>query len=159
MSDEGVTGAARFRALAHQAAPHDTMSVTGGAIGIGIPLAIGAALACPDRKVINLQADGSALYTVQGLWTEARENLNVLTIILSNRVYAILKGELEALGVNHFGRNAERMMSLDQPALSWVRIAQGFGVEAVRAETIAQFRDAVAVGMARVGPFLIECVL
>jgi acetolactate synthase I/II/III large subunit len=159
VSDEGVTGAARFRALAHQAAPHDTMSVTGGAIGIGIPLAIGAALACPDRKVINLQADGSALYTVQGLWTEARENLNVLTIILSNRAYAILKGELEALGVNHFGRNAERMMSLDQPALSWVRIAQGFGVEAVRAETIAQFREAVAVGMARVGPFLIECVL
>lgn len=157
ISDEGLTGAVRFRALAHQAAPHDTMSTTGGAIGIGIPMAIGAALACPSRKVINLQADGSALYTVQGLWTEARENLNVLTIILSNRAYAILKGELEALGVNQFGRNAERMMSLDQPAVDWVRVAKGFGVEAVSARTIAEFRNAVVAGMARVGPFLIEC--
>lgn len=157
VSDEGVTAAVRFRALAHQAAPHDTMSTTGGAIGIGIPMAIGAALACPSRKVINLQADGSALYTVQGLWTEARENLNILTIILSNRAYAILKGELEALGVNHFGRNAERMMSVDQPAVDWVRVAQGFGVEAVSAETTTEFRHAVVAGMARIGPFLIEC--
>jgi acetolactate synthase-1/2/3 large subunit len=157
--EEGLTTAGPFRAFAHQAAPHDTLSVTGGAIGIGIPLAIGAALACPDRKVINLQADGSALYTVQGLWTQARESLNVLTIILSNRAYAILKGELQALGVNQFGRNAERMMSLDQPPIDWVSVSHGLGVEAVRADTTAAFKEALLEGIGRSSPFLIECVI
>jgi acetolactate synthase-1/2/3 large subunit len=157
--DEGVTGAARFRALSHQAAPHDSLSVPGGSIGGGIPLAIGAAIACPDRKVVNLQADGSGLYTVQGLWTEAREDLNVVTIVLANRAYAILQGELRNLGVNEVGRNATRMMSLGDPTIDWVQIAQGFGVEARRVETCEAFADVLSVAMRRRGPFLIECVV
>ncbi len=157
--DEGVTSAARFRALSHQAAPHDVLSVPGGSIGGGMPLALGAAIACPDRKVVNLQADGSGLYTVQALWTEARENLNVLTIILANRAYAILQGELRNLGVNDVGRNATRMMSLGDPAIDWVQLASGFGVEARRVETCEAFADVLSAAMVRRGPFLIECVI
>ncbi len=157
--DEGLTGAARFRALAHAAAPHDSLAVSGGSIGIGIPLAVGAAIACPDRKVVSLQADGSGLYTVQGLWTQARERLDVLTVILSNRAYAILQGELRNLGVERVGRNATRMMSLDDPPMDWVSLARGFGVEAARAETAETFADLVATAMRRRGPFLIECVI
>ncbi len=157
--DEGVTAAARFRALSHRAPPHDSLSVPGGSIGGGIPLAVGAAIACPDRKVVNLQADGSGLYTVQGLWTEARENLNVITIVLANRAYAILQGELRKLGVNEVGRNATRMMSLGDPTIDWVQLAQGFGVEACRVETCEAFADVLSVAMRRTGPFLIECVI
>ena len=126
--DEGGIAGVRFRQLAPSAAPHELLSVTGGSIGIGIPLAVGAAVACPDRKVVNLQADGSASYTLQGLWTEARERLDILTIVLSNRAYAMLQGELKNLGVSQVGRNATRMMSLDDPPLDWVSLAQGFGV-------------------------------
>lgn len=157
--DEGITAAARFRALSHRAAPHDSLSVPGGSIGGGIPLSVGAAVACPDRKVVNLQADGSGLYTVQGLWTEARENLNVLTIVLANRAYAILQGELRNLGVNEVGRNATRMMSLGDPSIDWVKVAEGFGVEARRVETCEAFADVLSVAMRRTGPFLIECVI
>ena len=157
--DEGVTGAARFRALAHAVAPHDRLAVSGGSIGIGIPLAVGAAIACPDRKVVSIQADGSGLYTLQGLWTQARERLDVLTVILSNRAYAILQGELRNLGVDRVGRNATRMMSLDDPPLDWASLARGFGVEAARAETAEAFADLVTAAMRRHGPFLIECVI
>ncbi len=110
---------------------HDYLLLTGGAIGIGIPLSVGAAVACPDRKVVGMQADGPGMYTVQGLWTLARENLDIVTVVFANRTYAILHGEMRAVGVNDFGRNARLMLNLDEPALGLgVAMAQGMGVEA-----------------------------
>lgn len=157
--DEILTSVGRLNALAPTMAPHDYLPLTGGSIGIGIPMATGAAVACPDRKVISLQADGSGMYTVQGLWTQARERLNVLTIIASNRGYAILKGEMRNVGVNEFGSNARRMLDIDDPALDWCALAKGMGVEAVRAETCEDFAAKLAYGLKQTGPFLIEAIL
>lgn len=154
--NESITSGGGFGAVASKAAPHDSLTLTGGAIGIGIPLSVGAALAAPDRKVVLLQADGSGMYTVQGLWTQAREKLDVVTIIFANRTYAILQGEMRNVGVNQFGRNAKAMLDLDQPALDWVQIARGMGVETARAETAEAFDDLLVAAMARRGPFLIE---
>src|SRR5690606_25245257 len=108
--DESVTQGREFPAISATSAPHDWLQLTGGAIGIGLPLATGAAVACPDRKVITLQADGSGMYTVQALWTQARENLDCLTIVLANRSYATLHGEMKNVGVQEPGRNAKRML-------------------------------------------------
>jgi acetolactate synthase-1/2/3 large subunit len=157
--DESVTSGRRFFGLSQHAAPHDYLQLTGGAIGIGIPLAAGAAVACPDRKVIGLQADGSGMYTVQGLWTQARENLDVVTIVFSNRAYAILQGEMRNVGVNRFGRNAQRMLSIDEPALDWVAMARGMGVEAGRAATVEEFVKLFEGALSRRGPFLIEAMI
>lgn len=157
--DEAVTSARRFFALSAFAAPHDYMMGTGGSIGGGIPMATGAAIACPDRKVINLEADGSGMYTVQGLWTQARENLDVVTIIFSNRTYAILHGEMRNVGVNAIGENARRMLDLDHPALDWVSLARGMGVEAARADTCERFDALLDGALSRRGPFLIEAVI
>jgi acetolactate synthase-1/2/3 large subunit len=157
--DEALTSARRFFALSAGGPPHDYMMVTGGAIGIGIPLSVGAAIACPDRKVLCLQADGSGMYTLQGLWTQAREKLDVLTIIFANRSYAILHGEMRSVGVTEFGENARRMLDLDRPFLDWVSMARGLGVEAVRAETCADFSRLLEAGLSRPGPFLIEAVI
>ena len=115
--DESVTTGRSFFSESHRAPPHDWLQLTGGWIGLGIPLAVGAAIACPERQVVALQADGSALYTVQGLWTQARENLKVLTCIWSNRSYAILRNELTAVGVQEPGQSAIDMLSLDRPAM------------------------------------------
>ena len=109
-----------FFAGTRGAAPHDYLQVTGGAIGIGMPLATGAAIACPERKVVCLQADGSGMYTVQALWTQAREGLDVTTVILDNRSYAILKRELANVGAGEPAAKARDMMELDRPALDWV---------------------------------------
>ncbi len=157
--EESLTSAGRLAALAPGLHPHDYITLTGGAIGIGIPLAAGAALACPDRKVISLQADGSGMYTLQGLWTQARENLDVVTVIYANRAYAILQGEMRAVGVNQFGVNARRMLDLDQPALDWCALAKGMGVEAGRATTIEEFQKLYDAALSRRGPFLIEAVI
>ncbi|MBB6412875.1 acetolactate synthase large subunit [Mesorhizobium sangaii] len=157
--DEAVTSARRFFALSAFAAPHDYMMTTGGSIGGGIPLATGAAIACPGRKVINLEADGSGMYTVQGLWTQARENLDVVTIVFSNRTYAILHGEMRNVGVGAIGENARRMLDLDQPSLDWVCLAKGMGVEAARADTCERFDALLESALSRRGPFLIEAVL
>ena len=134
------------------------MSVTGGAIGGGIPLATGAAIAAPDRRVINLQADGSAMYTIQGLWTQAREKLDVTTVIFSNRKYQILIGELANVGANP-GRTAMDMLDLGNPDIDFVRLANGQGIEAARADTMEQFNDLFAQSLSSKGPFLIECVI
>jgi acetolactate synthase-1/2/3 large subunit len=157
--DESITSRGQMAALAPTMAPHDYLPITGGAIGIGIPLATGAAVACPDRKVVALQADGSGMYTVQGLWTQARERLDVLTIVFSNRGYAILKGEMRNVGVNDFGRNARRMLDIDDPTLDWCALANGMGVEAARAETAEAFVRLLDEGLSRRGPFLIEAVI
>ena len=157
--DEGVTSARRFFELSAGSAPHDYLMNTGGSIGCGIPLATGAAIACPDRKVINLQADGSGMYTVQGLWTQARENLDVVTIIFANRAYAVLQAEMRNVGVNGIGENARRMMDLDQPALDWVLIAKGMGVDAAGAHSCEQFADLFESALRHRGPFLIEAII
>ena len=156
--DEALTGAAAFLAGTRGAAPHDYLQITGGAIGIGLPLATGAAVACPDRKVVCLQADGSAMYTVQALWTQAREGLDVTTVILDNRSYAILKWELANVGAGG-GRKAQDMMELDRPALDWVAMARAMGVEAGRAATVEEFGRQLDAGLRSGGPYLIDLVL
>ncbi len=156
--DESVTTGRAFFGQTHGARPHDWLQLTGGSIGLGIPMSVGAAVACPDRKVITLQADGSGLYTVQGLWTQAREKLDVLTCIWSNRSYAILRGELSAVGARNPGPAALNMLSLDQPAIDWVSVARGFGIDARRVSSIREFADVFEAAL-RPGPFLIEVVL
>ncbi len=157
--NEALTSGRNLFAMTADAAPHDWLELTGGSIGIGIPLATGAAVACPDRRTICLQADGSGMYTLQGLWTQARENLNVTTVIYANRAYAILKQELESLGVSEPGRNATDMMDLGRPDLDWVSLAKGMGVEGVKVTSAKQFNDAFEASLSRNGPFLIEAVV
>jgi acetolactate synthase-1/2/3 large subunit len=157
---ESPTLAARFEQMAVSAAPHDFIFATvGGAIGDGIPVATGAAVGAPGRKVVTLQPDGSGMYTVQGLWTQAREGLDVLTIVLANRAYAILAFEMRNLGLGEPQANARRMMEIDHPSLDWVALAKGMGVEAAKAETAERFRDVLAAALRRRGPFLIECAI
>lgn len=157
--DESITsGRDLFKFTAHSA-PHDFLPLPGGAIGIGLPLAVGAGVACPDRKIVSLQADGSGMYTVQALWTQAREALDVVTIIFANRKYQILHGELRNVGANAPGENARRMLDLDNPELDWVRLAQGMGVEAARVTTAEGFADLLATACRTRGPFLIEAVM
>lgn len=157
--DESVSSGRDFFRSTHGAEPHDFLQLTGGAIGLGIPMATGAAIACPGRKVIGLQADGSGMYTLQGLWTQARERLDVVTIIFANRRYNILHGELTNVGAGQPGENARRMLDLDNPALDWVQMAQGMGVEAARADTAEGFHDILRAACAGRGPFLIEAVI
>jgi acetolactate synthase I/II/III large subunit len=157
--DEALTAAAAFMSRTRGAASHDYLQVTGGAIGIGPPLATGAAVACPDRKVICLQADGSAMYTVQALWTQAREGLDVTTLLLNNRSYAILKQELANFGAGDAGRRALDMMELDRPALDWLSLARGMGVEAGRAKTMEELDRQFAASVGSEGPYLIDLVL
>jgi acetolactate synthase-1/2/3 large subunit len=158
VSDESATsGLGPALALA-TAAPHDVLSLTGGAIGQGLPLAGGAAVACPDRKVVCLHGDGGAMYTVQALWTMARERLDVTTVIFANRSYGILNIELQRVGADS-GPKALSMLDLGNPDLDWVALASGMGVEAVRADSVDAFRDAFASAMSQQGPRLIEAVL
>lgn len=157
--DESATTGLSFFRMTCAAAPHDWLQLTGGAIGDGMPLATGAAVACPDRKVINLQADGSGMYTLQSLWTQAREGLNVMTLIWANRAYAILRHELANVGVNNAGPKALDMVSLRNPDLDWVSLAKGMGVEARRVDTVDELVLAFRAGVAVRGPFLIEVVL
>jgi acetolactate synthase-1/2/3 large subunit len=156
--DEAVSFGRSLFPATQAAAPHDWLQLTGGAIGEGIPMATGAAVGAPGRRVVNLQADGSAMYTVQALWTQARERLNVTTVILANRKYAILLGELANVGANP-GRVALDMMDLGNPDLDWVKIAGGMGVAAAKAETMEQFNDLFERANRTDGPFVIELVI
>jgi acetolactate synthase-1/2/3 large subunit len=155
VSDESVTFGRSIWPITMKARAHDWLAVTGGAIGGGIPLATGCAVAAPDRRVVNLQADGSAMYTIQGLWTQAREKLDVTTVIFSNRKYQILLGELANVGANP-GRTALDMMDLGNPDMDFVKMANGMGVDAARADTMEQFNDLFAQSLNRKGPYLIE---
>jgi len=157
--DESISQGRDFCPLSESAPPHDYLQLTGGAIGIGMPLAVGAAVACPDRKVITLQADGSGLYTLQALWTQARESLDCLTVIFANRSYATLHGEMRGVGVQVTGQNARRMLDLVDPAHDWVALAKGMGVPAIRATDIDSFRSAFKTACAERGPFLIEALI
>ncbi len=155
VADEAITFGRGFFPATFAAAPHDWLQVTGGAIGGGMPLATGAAIGAPGRRVVNLQADGSAMYTVQALWTQAREKLDVTTVIFSNRKYQILIGELANVGANP-GRTAMDMLDLGNPDLDFVGMAASMGVEAARAESCEQFADLFAQSLRAKGPFVIE---
>ncbi len=157
--DEAITAGSMLHSCTRGAPPHDWLQLTGGAIGIGLPLATGAAVGCPDRKVVGLQADGSAMYTVQALWTQAREGLDVTTVLFANRTYAILQHEFALVGAENPGRKALDLLDIGRPDLGWVALARGMGVEAERATTTEQLIRALRAGLSSKGPYLIEVVL
>jgi acetolactate synthase I/II/III large subunit len=159
VSEEAVTSSLSLPAHTADAPPHDWMTLTGGAIGQGMPLAVGAAVACPGRKVLNLQADGSALYTIQSLWTQAREGLDVVTVLYSNRSYAILNMELNRVGAEATGPKARALLDLSEPDIDFVALARGLGVPASRATTADELSDQLARALATEGPTLIEAVV
>ncbi len=157
--DEGNTAGLFVPAATAGAPRHDWLTLTGGAIGIGLPMATGAAVAAPERPVLCLQADGSAMYTVQALWTQAREGLHVTTLMLSNRSYAILNMELHRVGADAGGPRARRLLDLTDPELDFCDIARGMGVPARRVENAEDLTAALAAGFAEAGPTLIEVLL
>ncbi|HEV2303403.1 MAG TPA: acetolactate synthase large subunit [Stellaceae bacterium] len=159
VTDEAVTTGRNFFAQTRAAAPHDWLANMGGSIGIGLPLATGAAVACPDRKVVALEADGSGMYTVQALWTLAREGLDITTVLFSNRSYAILRGELANVGAGNPGRKALDMLDLGRPDIDWVGLAKSLGVPGARVTEMADFNRRFVEGLATPGPYLVEVVL
>jgi acetolactate synthase-1/2/3 large subunit len=159
ISDEAATAALGTTMFTAASAPHDSLSLTGGSIGQGVPLATGAAFACPDRKVVCLQGDGGAMYTLQALWTQAREKRDVTTVIFANRSYAILQVELMRVGAENPGPKALSLFDLHNPELNWVQLASGMGVEATRAETVEEFAAQFESAMKGKGPRLIEAVV
>jgi len=158
MVDEAVTSGRQFAKTLPQAAPHDCIDITGGAIGWGLPAAVGAAVACPDRKVFAFIGDGSAMYTLQALWTMAREQLDITVVIFANRSYRILRGELANMGGPEAGENAKRMLDLDRPFLDWVSLAKGHGVAGSQVTTLEGFASAMRLAAKEKGPRLIELV-
>jgi acetolactate synthase-1/2/3 large subunit len=156
--DESVTSGRSMMAATRGAPPHDWLVNTGGSIGIGLPMAVGAAVACPDRPVLCLEADGSAMYTLQALWTAARESLNITTVVFANRAYAILKGELVGLGGNP-GPRALDMLDIGRPDIDWVSLSKSLGIPACRATTLDEFAMALRHGFMSGGPNLIEIPL
>lgn len=159
IADESVTTGRAFFGETAGAAPHTWLNNRGGSIGYGMPVAIGAAVACPDRKVIALEGDGSAMYTVQSLWTMAREKLDIVVLIFANRSYRILHGELTNVGVANPGPRAIDMLTLNQPELGWVDMARGMGVDGCRVSDARGLAHALSEGLEVDGPYLIEIEL
>jgi acetolactate synthase I/II/III large subunit len=159
VSDEASTSGVGLSEATAYSAPHDRLALTGGSIGQGIPVATGASVACPDRKVVCLQGDGGAMYTLQALWTQVRENLDVTTVVFANHTYAILNIELMRVGVEHAGPKALSMLDLHNPTLDWLSLAAGIGMEASRARTVEEFSDQFGRAMREHGPRLIEVAL
>ncbi|MDT7659008.1 MAG: acetolactate synthase large subunit, partial [Pseudonocardiales bacterium] len=163
--DEAVTSGLSLPAATEGSPRHDLLTLTGGAIGFGLPSATGAAVAAPDRPVLCLQADGSAMYTISALWTHARENLDVTTVIYNNSAYAILRLELQKVGAATTeadgapGPKARELLDLSNPNLDFVALATGMGVPAVRATTSEEFAAALANALGEPGPHLIDAVL
>ncbi len=159
ISDDAVTAGLPHFMATQTAAQHDWLFLTGGAIGQGLPLAVGAAVAAPNRKVIALTGDGAGMYTLQALWTMARERLPIVTVVFANRSYRILNIEMGRTGAGQPGPAASSMLSLDKPALDWVKLAEGQGVEAVSCDTAEAFDTALARAIAADVPVLIEAVM
>jgi acetolactate synthase-1/2/3 large subunit len=157
--DESMTSGRGLMAATKGAPPHDWLGNTGGSIGIALPLAAGAAIACPDRTVLCLTADGSGMYTLQALWTMAREGLNVTTVVFANRSYAVLKREFSYLGVGEPGPRASEMFEIGRPDLDWVHLAKGMGVPGTRVTSLSEFAKALRAGFASQGPTLVEVPL
>jgi acetolactate synthase-1/2/3 large subunit len=159
ISDDGVTSGLPIYLCMQAAAPHEWLGHTGGAIGQGMPVAVGAAFARPDVKTICLAGDGAGMYTVQSLWTMAREKLDIVTIVFVNNAYRILKIELARTGAGNPGPSANGMLSLGSPEIDWVKLSEGMGVGAEACATLAQFNDALSRAMAHRGPRLIACMI
>jgi acetolactate synthase-1/2/3 large subunit len=159
ISDESVTSGRSADQWTFGAPPFDCLYITGGSIGQGMPVATGAAVACPDRKVFAMEADGSAMYTLQSLWTQARERLDVVTIIFSNHAYRILHGELERVGVDYDCPKAHSLFELTNPNLDWVDLAKGMGVHATRAELAEHLVEQLEAAIHSPGPHLIEAII
>ncbi len=159
LSEEAATSSFGSEAFLPTAAPFDHLQLTGGSIGQGLPVAVGAGVAAPDRKTICAHGDGGAMYTIQSLWTMARENLDVVTVIFANRSYAILNVELGRVGAGNPGRKALDMLDISRPDLDFTQIAKGMGVEAAKARTGEEFDDLMKAACAKRGPFLIEAVI
>lgn len=157
--DEGGTCGGGATMLTRTCPPHDWLMLTGGSIGYGMPCATGAAVASPDRRVICLQADGGGMYTVQALWTQARERLDVTTIIFANQKYSILQIEFGRVGAHNPGPKAMSMLDLGNPELNWVSLAEGMGVPAWRVKTAEEFNKALAESLRTPGPTLIEAMI
>lgn len=153
--DESISSGATYPQMMRGANPHDWLQICGGSIGIGFPLATGAAVACPKRKVVTLQADGSGMYSLQALWTQARENLDITTLVLSNRAYAILKHELKNVGAVA-GKTALELMELNNPTIDWVALSGSLGVPGVAVSTVDGFERELSGALAQRGPKLIE---
>jgi len=159
VSDESITSGV-FLPLATVGSPrHDLLTLTGGAIGQGLPVATGAAVACPERPVVCLEADGSAMYSLSALWTQAREKLNVTTVILNNSSYAILRMELQRVGAAETGGKGAELLDLSRPNLDFVALATGMGVPATRATTCEELAEQLGAAFAEPGPHLIEAIL
>ncbi|MGC7099422.1 acetolactate synthase large subunit [Amycolatopsis lurida] len=159
IADEANTSGVLLPAATAGAPRHDVLTLTGGAIGQGIPVATGAAIAAPDRPVLNLQSDGSALYTISALWTQAREKSNVTTVLLNNRAYAILRMELQRVGADGSGPKAAELLDLSGPDMDFAKIAEGLGVPARRATTAEELADALRWALAEPGPHLIDTIV
>ena len=159
LSDEAITSAAALPANTAGAPRHDWLTLTGGAIGQGLPVAVGAAIACPDRPVFALQADGSALYTIQSLWTMAREQLDITVVIFNNRGYGILDAELRRMEGQGAGEKARALLNLGDPDLNFVDLGTGLGVASQRVDTADELGGALARAIADPGPHLIEAIL
>ncbi len=156
--EEAVTSGRQLFPPTFQAAPHDWLQITGGAIGQGFPCATGAAIAAPGRNVVCLQADGSGMYSLQALWTQARERLDVVNVVFANRAYRILQGELLAVGAAP-GPASKELFDLSRPVLDWVSLAKGMGVEGVRVDTLEAFAEQFTAACGSRGPRLIEFVI
>jgi acetolactate synthase I/II/III large subunit len=159
VADESNTNSGHLTAATAGCAPHDWLQLTGGAIGVGLPLATGAAVACPDRPVLALEADGSAMYTIQALWTHAREQLDVTTVIMNNRSYAILNIELARTGAGAGGPKALDLLDLSRPDLDFVKLAEGMGVPAVAVRRAEEAVAALERAQSEPGPHLIDAIL
>ncbi|MBU6456316.1 MAG: acetolactate synthase large subunit [Bradyrhizobium sp.] len=157
--DESITTGRGFFPPTAAAAPHDWLQNMGGSIGFSTPVATGAAVACPDRKVICMVGDGSAMYTIQSLWTQAREGLNVVTIVFANRIYQILRGEFDGVGAGEPGKRAQDMLKIDRPTLDFVALARGMGVPARSADNVDDFVKALSEAIPEKGPRLIEVLM
>jgi acetolactate synthase I/II/III large subunit len=159
VSDEANTSGLWLPAATAGAPPHDWLTLTGGAIGQGLPVATGAAVACPDRSVLALDSDGSAMYTISALWTHAREQLDITTVIFSNRRYALLDLELQRVGAAAGGDAARRLLDLSRPDLDFTALARGMGVPAARTADADEFADELRRALAEPGPHLIEALV
>lgn len=157
--DESITSGLFMPAATAGGPRHDWLALAGGSLGQGMPAATGAAVACPGRRVVCLEADGSAMYTIQSLWTQAREGADVTTVVLANRAYAILQIELHRVGAAGTGERARDLLDLHRPPLDFVALARGLGVPAARAESAEDLTDLLERSYAEDGPMLIEAML
>jgi acetolactate synthase-1/2/3 large subunit len=157
--DEAITSGLMLPVMTAGCPAHDLITLTGGAIGQGLPNAIGAAIACPQRPVIALIGDGTAMYTIQSLWTMARERLDVTAIIFNNASYSVLNVELERVGAERIGAKARSQLAIDGPRLDFARLAQGMGVHAARADSAEAFVKALEYALSHPGPHLIEAMV